>query len=627
MSQLIKLKRSAVPGKIPTTASLDLGEIAINTNDGNLYFKKDDGAEAIVTIKEVTEDNLAIDTSLFDNSSSSVLSGVLADLDSAIGAATGGGLSSTFSTYEYNVTADQTVFTGSDSNSNTLSYDLGSGTELPKVQVYLNGILLDYGTDYTATNGTSVVLTTAAVNGDVVTISAYKSFSTFNNDLQLADNQKILFGNDLDLQMFHSGTNSVINQVGTGNLLIQKNTTTVAEFTADGLITDSVQFTGGTGTQGLMSWNADEETLDLIQNDNILQLGQEVLYNVRNNTGSTILNGTPVMATGTLGASGRITVAPMDGTNVANAQFFLGVATTDILDDTDGKVTHFGKVRGIDTSAYTNGSVLYISTTQVGQFTATEPQTGMKLAVAFVVTSHVDVGTLMVRATNGLRLNDLNDVNTTGLANNNLLGYNSSTSEWEPIANTTTNIDEGTNLYYTDTRARNAISVTGDLTYNASTGVLGVVVPPGYDSSDFSTDFANKSTTNLSEGTNLYYTDTRANSAIDTRVTKEFVDDLATEITTLATTTETQIASFSATTYGSAKLVIQATSSGERHVTELLVVHNGTTASATEYGTILTDISLFTLDVDINSNNIRILATGASATSTVYKVYKTLIKA
>ena len=627
MSQLIKLKRSAVPGKIPTTASLDLGEIAINTNDGNLYFKKDDGVEAIVTIKEVTEDNLAIDTSLFDNSSSSVLSGVLADLDAAIGAATGGGLSSTFTTYEYNVTADQTIFTGADSNSNTLSYDLGSGTELPKVQVYVNGLLLDYGTDYTATNGTSITLTTAAIAGDVVAISAYKSYSTFNNDLQLADNQKILFGNDLDLQMFHSGTNSVINQVGTGNLLIQKNTTTVAEFTADGLITDSVQLTGGTGTQGTLSWNVDEETLDLIQNGATLQLGQEAQYHVRNNTGSTIPNGTPVMATGTIGASGRITIAPMDGTNVANAKYFLGFATTDIANDTDGKVTSFGKVRNINTSGYSEGSVLYISTTVVGGVTATEPMSGMKLPVAFVINSHASVGTIFVRATNGLALRDLNDVNLAGLADNNLLSYNSATSEWEAIANTTTNIDEGTNLYYTDARARNAISVTGDLTYNASTGVLGVDVPPGYDSTDFSADFANKSTTDLSEGTNLYYTDTRANSAIDTRVTKEFVDDLATETTTLATTTQTQIASFSAITYGSAKLVIQATSGGERHVTELLVVHNGTTASATEYGTILTDTSLFTLDVDINSNNIRILATGASATSTVYKVYKTLIKA
>ena len=36
----ISLKRSAVPGKIPTVNDLQLGELAINTNDGIIYFKK-----------------------------------------------------------------------------------------------------------------------------------------------------------------------------------------------------------------------------------------------------------------------------------------------------------------------------------------------------------------------------------------------------------------------------------------------------------------------------------------------------------------------------------------------------------------------------------------------------------
>jgi len=47
-----------------------------------------------------------------------------------------------------------------------------------------------------------------------------------------------------------------------------------------------------------------------------------------------------------------------------------------------------------------------------------------------------------------------------------------------------------------------------------------------YGSGDFDTDFAGKSTSDLSEGTNLYYTDARANSAIDARVDKAFVEAL-----------------------------------------------------------------------------------------------------
>ena len=48
----LKLKRSAVLGRIPTTASLDLGELAINTVDGKIYFKQDSGS--LQTILELT---------------------------------------------------------------------------------------------------------------------------------------------------------------------------------------------------------------------------------------------------------------------------------------------------------------------------------------------------------------------------------------------------------------------------------------------------------------------------------------------------------------------------------------------------------------------------------------------
>lgn len=96
---------------------------------------------------------------------------------------------------------------------------------------------------------------------------------------------------------------------------------------------------------------------------------------------------------------------------------------------------------------------------------------------------------------------------------------------------TTSNLSEGSNLYYTDTRARNALGASGDLNYNSTTGQFSVTT---YKSSDFDTDFDGKSTSDLSEGTNLYYTDTRANSAIDTRVTKSFVDGLNVDFNTLS---------------------------------------------------------------------------------------------
>jgi hypothetical protein len=105
------------------------------------------------------------------------------------------------------------------------------------------------------------------------------------------------------------------------------------------------------------------------------------------------------------------------------------------------------------------------------------------------------------------------------------------------------------------------------------------------------------------------------------------VSHLSAESLTTTSTAQVQIASFSATTYGSAKIYIQAVESGTnaRHVTELLVVHNGTTASAAEYGMLFTGAAALALyEVDIVSNNVRILATPASSTSTSFRIQEEL---
>ncbi len=52
MSQNIRLRRSSVPGRVPTPEQLQLGEVAINTYDGKLFIKKDDGSVGLVTVGE-----------------------------------------------------------------------------------------------------------------------------------------------------------------------------------------------------------------------------------------------------------------------------------------------------------------------------------------------------------------------------------------------------------------------------------------------------------------------------------------------------------------------------------------------------------------------------------------------
>jgi len=74
--------------------------------------------------------------------------------------------------YNYTATSGQTTFSGADDNAATLSYTQQN------LIVTLNGIVLEDGTDYTASNGTSIVLASGAAAGDELNIVAFKSFTT-----------------------------------------------------------------------------------------------------------------------------------------------------------------------------------------------------------------------------------------------------------------------------------------------------------------------------------------------------------------------------------------------------------------------------------------------------------------
>lgn len=114
--------------------------------------------------------------------------------------------------------------------------------------------------------------------------------------------------------------------------------------------------------------------------------------------------------------------------------------------------------------------------------------------------------------------------------------------------------------------------------------------------------------------------DIRINSSIN----------LDSEATTLATVTKTQISSFAAASFRSAKFIIQVYDSvtGEVQMSELLVVHNGTTASIVEYGIVYTGLAaLVTFDVDIVTSNVVLSATRTTTNSTQYKVSQTLVVA
>jgi hypothetical protein len=130
MATLLKLKRSAVAGKIPQPGDLELGEIAINYQDGIIYYKKTDGTVAALG-----------------------------------GGAAGGSVGRSIT--EVTATSGQTTFT------TTASYTPGF------VDVILNGSQLG-SSDFVATNGTQVVLQQPSVAGDFVRIVSYDAVSLAN---------------------------------------------------------------------------------------------------------------------------------------------------------------------------------------------------------------------------------------------------------------------------------------------------------------------------------------------------------------------------------------------------------------------------------------------------------------
>jgi hypothetical protein len=230
----------------------------------------------------------------------------------------------------------------------------------------------------------------------------------------------------------------------------------------------------------------------------IITQAQNLVAEVYNNTGATLTKGTIVYINGGQGNLPTVTkaIATSDATS---AQTF-GLITADLTNNNNGYVTIIGRLENIDTQAFANGTQLYLSGTTAGTYTSTKPQAPIHLVyVAIVVRSHPTQGVLEVKIQNGVEIDEIHDVQITSVANGNILQYSSADSLWHNVAGTTTNIAEGTNLYYTDTRARASISTTATgLTYTSGTGVLsltaGYVIPTTTSATEWDTAYTNRIT-------------------------------------------------------------------------------------------------------------------------------------
>jgi hypothetical protein len=164
----VVLKRSSVSSNAPTAEDLDYGELAINYADGKLYYKTS------------------------NNTIGYFISGANSP-------------NTDFENYQYTATQGQTTFTGTDDNSNELSYTVGQLT------VFLNGIKLTES-DYAAENGTSIVLTSAASLNDIVEIVSYKNLNLTNANIVTVDGTQTLTNKTID------ASNNTLSNIGNSSL-------------------------------------------------------------------------------------------------------------------------------------------------------------------------------------------------------------------------------------------------------------------------------------------------------------------------------------------------------------------------------------------------------------------------
>jgi hypothetical protein len=95
---------------------------------------------------------------------------------------------------------------------------------------------------------------------------------------------------------------------------------------------------------------------------------------------------------------------------------------------------------------------------------------------------------------------------------------------------------------------------------------------------------------------------------------------ISTTRTTVATTAATTIDSFAIATFRSARVQVQITQGTNYQTSDVLIIHNGTTANIVEYGSIATNDYLGTFSSTVSGGNCLLQINMSSATSSTVKV-------
>ena len=166
----------------------------------------------------------------------------------------------------------------------------------------------------------------------------------------------------------------ILDATFTGTTTIPSADITTADFNAGGL-------------GGELLWNAGEKTLDLVTgaNGTTIQLGQEVVLYCRNKTATDLVDGQVVKIVGATANTPNIELAIASTVDEAHKTF--GVVTQTITaNNGEGFITLMGKVRGLNLrtqDGFTEGGLVYLSSTVAGALTATKPAIEVEVGRAF----------------------------------------------------------------------------------------------------------------------------------------------------------------------------------------------------------------------------------------------------
>jgi hypothetical protein len=314
------------------------------------------------------------------------------------------------------------------SNSSTWTVTHNLGTRFVMIQTYDSGYdeMIPQNIDLTDNNTATITFPTQESGYAVASVGGALSIgsSTTTNTGSFAI----------------TGSNTFIgNQVITGSLTLSGSINRV------NYVDFNTSYTATQPVAGRLSWNSADGTLDLgMKGGNVTQqIGQEIFYEVRNETGTPIDNGTLLYANGVTAGSGRITATPYTADGSVREVRLLGMATETISTGVNGFVTHFGYVRDLDTRGTTAssiavgdetwavGDILYAHPTVAGKLTNVRPK--HEISVAIVIIRHQSTGVVFVRPTSYGHLDDIHDVSisTGSLASGDLLVYSSTLDYWQ----------------------------------------------------------------------------------------------------------------------------------------------------------------------------------------------------